>query len=310
MKKETAGDLAADGLAAVYLLYELLIQKNALLFLGLLLLFLYMVQKQRRMASLRQSFQEEVARWKKKAEQREITAHRSDCEEEIRWLQNQINPHFLYNTLDSIRGQALAVGEGTLADMVEALSAFFRYSISRRGNIVTLEDEIRNVKTYVQIQQFRFEDRFDLEIEMDASEDVMECLIPKMTLQPIIENAIFHGVELSMAPGKVLVRIVETQERLLIYVIDNGVGMSKEKVRRLNESLNEWEAKRDDTCRQGEGKGMALRNVNERIRIYYGNLYGISIYSTENVGTQVEIRLPAIKDEKVGRQMQNQDGMG
>lgn len=233
-------------------------------------------------------------------ERRQEEYYRLNWEEEIKRLQNQMNPHFLYNTLDSIRGQALAVGEIKLADMVEALSAFFRYSISRRGNIVSLEEEIRNIKTYVKIQKFRFEERFDLEIQMDATEALMECLMPKMTLQPIVENAIYHGIEMAMRPGVVTIRIVETNERLLIYVMDNGVGIPKDKLKKLNDSLNE---KHNGTgqsmpVRQGEGNGLALRNVNERIQIYYGSSYGISIYSTVNVGTEVEIRLPLIRDEE------------
>lgn len=305
MKREGLADGLVDGFVGLSALYELLIRKNVAGFFCFLAVFAYIVFRQRGMKLLKKEYREEVAKWRAAAEKKEIAEYRLDCEEEIKHLQNQINPHFLYNTLDSIRGQALAVGEGKLADMVEALSAFFRYSISRKGNMVSLEEEIRNVKTYVQIQQFRFENRFELEFELDASNNVMECLIPKMTLQPIVENAIFHGVELSMSPGKVIVRIVETEERLLIYVIDNGVGMSKEKVRKLNESLNDWNAGGSNSpkVKHGEGNGLALRNVNERIHIYYGNLYGISIYSTEHIGTQVEIRLPAIKDEESVKHM-------
>lgn len=312
MTREVIADGIIDVLVGLCALYALWVQKNAMGFFCFIIILLYLACRQHSMNLWKKKNREELEKWKDKAEKKEIAEYRMNYEEEIKHLQNQINPHFLYNTLDSIRGQALAVGEEKLADMVEALSAFFRYSISRKGDIVSLEDEIRNVKTYVQIQQFRFEDRFELEFEWDASKDVMECLIPKMTLQPIVENAIFHGVELSMSPGKVIIRITETEERLLIYVIDNGVGMSKEKVRKLNESLNTWSAGVNNSMRikQGEGNGMALRNVNERIHIYYGNLYGLSIYSTENIGTQVEIRLPAIKDEETVRRMLPQNELG
>lgn len=272
-------------------------KRTILVFLGL---FLYVSYRNYCLWNREKKYKEEIRKLRGKLERRQEEYYRLNWEEEIKRLQNQMNPHFLYNTLDSIRGQALAVGEIKLADMVEALSAFFRYSISRRGNIVSLEEEIRNIKTYVKIQKFRFEERFDLEIQMDATEALMECLMPKMTLQPIVENAIYHGIEMAMRPGVVTIRIVETNERLLIYVMDNGVGIPKDKLKKLNDSLNE---KHNGTgqsvpVRQGEGNGLALRNVNERIQIYYGSSYGISIYSTVNVGTEVEIRLPLIRDEE------------
>ena len=108
-------------------------------------------------------------------------------------LQSQINPHFLYNTLDSIRGEALMAGNENIASMTERLSRFFRYCISNKGNIATIRDEINNILDYFYIQEYRFGDKFHLEIEVD--EECYSYKIPQMTLQPIVENAIFHGLE-------------------------------------------------------------------------------------------------------------------
>ena len=113
---------------------------------------------------------------------------------EINALQSQINPHFLYNVLDSIRGQALSERSVELASMTEALATFFRYSISKKGNMVSLADEMKNVDNYLFIQRFRFGNKIEI-IKKIEDEELMNCLIPKLTLQPIVENAIYHGLE-------------------------------------------------------------------------------------------------------------------
>ena len=116
---------------------------------------------------------------------------------ELNALQNQINPHFLYNTLECIRGKAMVQGAEQIANMTEALSAFFRYSISIQENLVTLEQELQNTKNYFLIQKYRFGNRFHLRIFLVEESEAGEYLMPKMTLQPIVENAIFHGLEKS-----------------------------------------------------------------------------------------------------------------
>ena len=111
-------------------------------------------------------------------------------------LQSQINPHFLYNALEGIRGQALLEGSDVIADIARALAGFFRYSISSRDNIATLHEELKNMKDYLKIQQFRFGNRFHIDIEYEENDyEVMQAVLPKMTLQPIVENAIAHGFE-------------------------------------------------------------------------------------------------------------------
>lgn len=209
---------------------------------------------------------------------------------QISALQNQINPHFLYNTLDSIRGQAILEGSERIAKIVEALSAFFRYNISQKSNMVTLEDELNNIWNYFAIQEYRFKDKFKLQIDVDESdEDIYKYFIPKLTIQPIVENAIYHGLETKASGGEVTIHIVRTIKKILIRVSDNGKGMKFEILKKLNQKIQSG-------CIASEGSstgtGIALVNVDRRIKLIYGQDYGITVYSTENVGTDVEIALP------------------
>lgn len=210
-------------------------------------------------------------------------------------LQNQINPHFLYNSLEGIRGEAITAGLDNVAEMAEALGTFFRYTISNMENLVTLEDELSNIENYYIIQQYRFGERLDLSIEYDCEdkEEAQKCRLPKLTLQPIVENSIFHGIERKMGRGHVRIKIETTPKRLIITVSDDGLGMKKERLRELNEKLNTQSF--DYVKSDGEKKaGIGIVNVNNRIKLLYGEKYGINIYSTLNVGTDVEITLPLI----------------
>lgn len=202
-------------------------------------------------------------------------------------LQSQINPHFLYNTLDSIRGQALEYNIQEIADMTEALSSFFRYNVSKGSNMVPLRDELQNIRTYFKIQQYRFENRFTLSIENDDLR-ALDCYLPKLTLQPIVENSIFHGLERTGGQGHIVIRIQLTEKRLLLYISDDGSGISPENLFSIQEALRKGEN------RQGTSSGIALTNVNERIRLAFGPLYGLMITSQPQVGTDVEIILPLI----------------
>lgn len=209
-------------------------------------------------------------------------------------LQNQINPHFLYNTLECIRGKAYAEGVEQIASMTEALSAFFRYSINIQENLVTLGRELENTKNYFLIQKYRFGNRFSLEIRFEEAGCLEKYLIPKMTLQPIVENAIFHGLEKSVSEGVILVEVVETDRRLLISVQDNGVGMSQETLKRVRESLSGGRPGEGE----GEHTGIALSNINERIRMHFGSRYSLSVNSEEGVGTEVVLTLPKMERQR------------
>ena len=208
-------------------------------------------------------------------------------------LQNQINPHFLYNTLEGIRGEALSSGMAGIAQMTEALATFFRYTISNVDRLVTLEDELENIENYYIIQQYRFGDRLSLSIEVDNEDAdwVMRCRMPKLTLQPIVENSIYHGLEPKMGNGHLRIRVEATNKRLVITVSDNGLGFEEERLSALNHALSSisMDYVKPDSERRG---GIALINVNSRIKLLFGEEYGLYIYSTPGAGTDVQITLP------------------
>ena len=213
-------------------------------------------------------------------------------------LQNQINPHFLYNTLESIRSEALLSGLSSVADMTEALANFFRYTISKTENLVTVEEELHNCETYFHIQQYRFGDRLEMSILCDEEDrdELYHCRIPKLTLQPILENSIIHGTELKMGVGHLVIQLSRSERRMLLQVSDDGVGMDEETLNRLNSRLGRggFSAQMED----GNHGGLALVNVDNRIRLIFGEEYGLHVFSMPNVGTTVEITLPVITNEQ------------
>lgn len=209
-------------------------------------------------------------------------------------LQNQINPHFLYNTLDSIRGKALEDGSTKTAEMLENLAIMFRYSISSSSDLVTLGTEIRNVESFFKIQQYRFKDQFAMEIKLDsAEEELLKVKIPKLTLQPIVENAINHGLDQIDHQGVITIKVMRTQSRIEISVADNGKGMTQVELDRLNENfLAENYGQPNYEASVGRGKGIALQNINARIKFYFGKHYGLTAYSTPQIGTEIVLSLP------------------
>ena len=216
---------------------------------------------------------------------------------ELMALQSQINPHFLYNTLDMIRGQALLDDAVLVAKMVETLSAFFRYSISGKENTVLLRDEINHTINYMSIQQFRFHNRFRFDVIIDDDdEDALNFMVPRLILQPIVENAIFHGLEDMNENGNVILEVTIAVEELLITISDNGRGMSPDQLNELNDRIHSRvrgitghdETKHDHT-------GVALPNINRRIKLLYGDAYGMTVYSSPGQGTDVELVLPIVR---------------
>lgn len=212
-------------------------------------------------------------------------------------LQNQINPHFLYNTLDSIRSEAMLEGNDTVAEMTEALATFFRYTISKVENMVTLEEELENAKVYFLIQKHRFEDRVNLEIEYDREDEFLfRCLLPKLTIQPVVENSIIHGIERKLGSGTIRIVLKCTERRLIIEINDDGVGMPPEVLERLNHQLNQPVF---ESIQLSKDKGgIAIANVNNRIHLIFGEEYGMTVYSTPDVGTDTVIALPLITSER------------
>ncbi len=210
-------------------------------------------------------------------------------------LQSQINPHFLYNTLECVRSEALCHQERGIAEMVETLGNFFRYSISRKGSYVTLEEELNNVRNYFKIQQYRFEDRFRLSVDTGSDDTWLSSYpVPKLILQPIVENAISHGLEGRPGAGRVLIRLERTEHSLVIHIYDDGVGMSEDRVQEINrmlrDCLQEQSASVDSEARHN---GIALCNIRRQLQLLYGDNCGMFVKSTPQCGTEMELILPA-----------------
>lgn len=201
---------------------------------------------------------------------------------ELSFLQSQINPHFLSNTLDAIKGIAIVKGNQEIYDMSAALSRMLRYSI-KGANIVTLEEELKIVSSYITIHQGRFPGR--IQFEQQISEELNGVLIPKMIVQPLVENALTHGLEPHVSGGKVTIqtRFLDHQQ-VEIIITDNGVGMEPERLAQITSALRT----KDPMANQHIG----VKNVNDRIRLHYGERYGIVIDSKHRSGTVVRIRLP------------------
>lgn len=211
---------------------------------------------------------------------------------ELTALQSQINPHFLYNTLESIRGQALIDDNPEIARMVEALAAFFRYSISKKGKLVTLREELANIENYMMIQRYRFNNRFSMEIIVDEEDhEAYDYRIPKLIIQPVVENAIFHGLEEMLEGGEVTIEIIVTEDTLIITVSDNGKGMDSKALIELNERIKSEDKSPQEDSRKHD-TGIALPNIHKRIQLLFGEQYGVNVYSTLNQGTDVELTVP------------------
>lgn len=211
---------------------------------------------------------------------------------DIAVLQGQINPHFLYNALECIRGQALEENVPEIAEITQALAEFFRYSISTKSDIVSLSEELQNVQSYIKIQQYRFKDRFSLELRYDEEEvDILHTvLLPKLTLQPIVENAILHGFADKNSDAQITIEIIRTKSHVNINVKDNGRGMDSDTLFKVNDALKEGEfsLSREQEPRKG---GIAMINVNKRLKLFFGESSGLTLHSLENLGTDVEIRV-------------------
>ena len=216
---------------------------------------------------------------------------------ELKALQSQINPHFLYNTLEAIRGDALCEGIDSIADTTEALSTFFRYTITDTGNLVSVEDELENVENYFKIQQYRFGDKLDMRVNFpDDYARILECKLPKLTLQPVVENAIFHGLEAKAEGGVITISLEMTEKKLLINIHDDGIGIDEEELIKINQRLEITSGPLTEEKRKRGG--IALPNVSRRIKLLFGDEYGIHIYSIPNLGTEVRISVPIITNRE------------
>lgn len=240
---------------------------------------------------IRSAFSQLVSRQKRivsknrEIEQRQLSS-------ELHALQSRINPHFLYNTLDSIRGLAYYHGIDEIAELTEALSQLFRNMISREGKMLTLRQELANIEDYIRIQRFRFNNNFSYRCEID--EDLLDRYrILNMTLQPIIENAIMHGLEKRIGMGEVVVRAYVTERRLVIRVSDNGAGIPEDKLRELNESFHVG-ASESSLNADPRHSGIGLTAINRRLKLQFGDKYGLHLSSTPLIDTTTELVLPLI----------------
>ena len=213
-----------------------------------------------------------------------VAEHESKRKSEFDTLQSQINPHFLYNTLDIIVWMIENEKKTDAVRVVTALARFFRISLSRGKSIITVKDELEHVRNYLMIQQMRFKNKFTYEI--DADEDVLELASLKLMLQPMVENAIYHGVEFMDGDGVIQIRVWREGDDLYLRVRDNGLGMTKEQVENLFKDSGHVPSRR--------GSGIGVRNVNERVHLYFGDAYGLRIESEPDEGTDVIIHLPAV----------------
>ena len=201
---------------------------------------------------------------------------------ELKALQAQINPHFLYNTLDSIAWMCEQGRNADAVKMVHALARLFRISISRGHELIPIAKEIEHAESYLQIQKYRYKNQFTYAFDVD--EACLDYYCNKITLQPIIENAINHGLDLLVEEGRIDVRVRQDGEDILFSVQDNGVGMSREQIETI--------------LRRGpqDRTGIGIKNVDDRLKIYFGKQYGLHITSEPDVGTCVEIRMPKIRE--------------
>ena len=207
---------------------------------------------------------------------------------DLRLLQEQINPHFLYNTLDTIVWLIESNETEQAVDMVVTLSNFFRIVLSKGKEFITIREETEHIQSYLEIQQVRYHDIMEYDMRID--EAIYDYRIPKLTLQPIVENALYHGIKYKRAKGSIHVNGERDGDKIYLTVQDDGVGMDEEELVQIREEISR-------PCKETE-KGFGLANVNERIRMYYGSEYGMSIESEKGRGTIVELVIPADRKEK------------
>ena len=212
--------------------------------------------------------------------ERQMEDQRSLHRAELELLQAQINPHFLYNTLDSIAILAESQREEDVVSMVTSLSTSFRNSLNNGRDIITLRAELAQATSYLEIQQIRYSDILDYSI--DVPEELQDRMVPKLILQPLIENALYHGVKNRRGRGRITITGEATETDLFLRVRDNGAGMSEEELQELQQGVY-----------QDHHRGLGLKNVHQRIRLYCGEPYGLTFQSAPGEGTEVTIRLPA-----------------
>ena len=236
-------------------------------------------------SALSDSFEHMAVRIQKLMEevrQEEISLRKT----ELKALQAQINPHFLYNTLDNIVWLIEGNEPDEAVEMVVTLSEFFRLVLSKGKEFITIRQEEQHISSYLQIQGKRYHDILDYHIYIDPG--IYEYQIPKLTLQPLVENALYHGIKYKRSRGMIEITGTQEGENLYLTVADDGVGMDEDELKKLGKEISR-------PCKETES-GFGLANVNERIRMYFGAEFGMKIWSEKGSGTRITIEIPAITD--------------
>jgi len=205
---------------------------------------------------------------------------------ELKQLQNQINPHFIYNTLESIHMMAEINDDLETSTMAEYFGSIIRYSMNRRVNTVTLAQEIDIIENYIYLQKIRFDQLFV--IENMITDDLLNCEIIKMIIQPLIENAIYHGLSEYSENGKIIIQGVKIEDNLVLTISDNGIGIEESILKDLNDYIND---------KNDKFTGIALRNINRRLKLNYGENYGLEIISVKGKGTSMVLTFPFIVNQ-------------
>ena len=233
--------------------------------------------------TLSEGFEHMVGRLNRQIQE---TAHNQERlrRTELALIQAQVNPHFLYNTMDTIIWLIEAGKTQEAVEMVSNLSSFFRNSLSQGRDVITLREEEAHVRSYLEIQQARYKDIMRYTINL--APELKGTLIPKLTLQPLVENALYHGVKLKRGLGHIYVIGRSEGDDILLQVTDDGVGMEPERLEELTRALE-----------QGDRVGFGLSTVHERVRLFFGPPYGLSISSQPGVGTTISVRIPSVKEE-------------
>ena len=209
-----------------------------------------------------------------------VEEQRQKRKSELKALQAQINPHFLYNTLDSIIWMAEWGKTKEVVLMTSSLAKLLRQSISNQNELVHVEEEVEYTRSYLTIQKMRYKDKLEYEIKVD--EEVLDKKIPKLVLQPLVENAIYHGIKYKETKGVVCIEGYQDGMHMVLKVSDDGIGMTEEQLSKI------FEKRETDTRKNGVG----VLNVHERIQLYYGEEYGLKFSSEEGQGTIVEVHIP------------------
>lgn len=240
------------------------------------------------MKILYDSFHEQLLRNKKLLEQIKIEQEEKR-QLEVAIIQAQIDPHFLYNTLYSIKGLCDMGMNDEASEMISALSQFYRISISRGNEVISIKEEIEHIKSYLYIMEMRYGDQFTY--SLDIEEDILDCNILNLTLQPLVENAIYHGVKQIVKQGHIEIKGYQSGKNICLQVIDDGVGIEEKELEKILKELEiPFHHKKEKKY-----IGVGLKSVNERLKIHFGKEYGLFIKSEKHKGTEMTVIIPKVK---------------